>query len=65
MMGAYAVGDAPDLIDLLDEHVVPDRSFSPDPEMTVLYRRMFEARERIIEGAAERVFPAASPLRRL
>lgn len=65
MMGAYAVGDAPDLVGLLKEHVVPDRSFSPDPERTALYRRMFEARERIIEGAAERVFPAASPLRRL
>ncbi len=55
-MGAYAVGDMDDLIGTLSDVAVIDRSFSPNPENTRLYRDMYEARLEVMAGMRS-VFP--------
>lgn len=50
IMGAYAVGDIPDLGSSLADVVEVDREFIPDSEVTDLYRRFQDYRISVVDG---------------
>ncbi len=60
-LGAYAVGDVPDLISVLSDMAVVDRTFHPDESNTRLYRDIYEKRLEIMEGMRS-VFPTLKTL---
>lgn len=49
-MGAYAVGDADDLVSRISESVEVARSFEPDADNTAAYRRFYEDRTAVVKG---------------
>ncbi len=62
-LGAYAIGDVPDLVGLLSREARVDRTFVPDPRNTALYRDIHGRRHDVMVGMRS-VFPTLKGLGR-
>ena len=56
VMGSYATGGVPDLDEGIHGLATVDRSFSPNPENTVFYRRTYDLRENALKEGMKSVF---------
>ena len=64
LLAAYAVGDVPDLREAAHRWVAYRDSFRPDPERHALYMRIYETRQRILNGPLAEAFEMLAELHR-